>query len=120
MEPTQELRRLKEFMKEVGTQLSILEKHLYEFETEYLETTAGYGNLVAGFEGFQDRCTRVSWASRACNIPYTHCLHLRKIDAATPGAWVLLSRLLLLCFSGWSACGFIRSVRFIVYCIYMI
>lgn len=57
-EPSAELRRMKDFLKEVDSQLNVLEKQLYEYETEYIESTAGAGNLAQGFDGFQDRCAR--------------------------------------------------------------
>jgi chromatin modification-related protein EAF6 len=56
-----QLRKLKEFQKEVESQLSILEKQLFEFETEYIEQTAGSGNLAQGFDGFQDRSGGGDW-----------------------------------------------------------
>ncbi len=51
----EELRRLKEFARDVDGHLGVLEKQLYELETDYIESTSGTGNLVQGFEGFQDR-----------------------------------------------------------------
>ncbi len=52
-----ELRRLKEFAHDLNGHLSVLEKQLYELETDYIESTLGTGNLVQGFDSFQDRYT---------------------------------------------------------------
>lgn len=55
MEPSAEHARVKGFVREVEGQLGVLEKQLYELETEYIEQTAAVGNLVVGFDAFQDR-----------------------------------------------------------------
>ena len=41
------------------TQLAALERHIYEEETDYIEVTSASGNIIHGWEGFQDRCVGI-------------------------------------------------------------
>jgi hypothetical protein len=50
-----DLKTVRLFEQEVETQLAALERHIYEEETDYIESTLGSGSIIHGWDGFQDR-----------------------------------------------------------------
>lgn len=52
-----ELSQLQAFHRELVGQLDVLERHIFDLETSYLDETAPVGNIVAGWEGYVDRYT---------------------------------------------------------------
>jgi hypothetical protein len=54
--PSVDLKTMRQFEVEMETQLAALERHIYEEETDYIEATSASGNIIHGWEGFQDRC----------------------------------------------------------------
>lgn len=46
---------IEKVLKELEEDREKIEKHLYDMETQYLEETHPYGNLIRGWEGYLDR-----------------------------------------------------------------
>jgi hypothetical protein len=55
MAESAELKAVRAFEQELTNQLATLERNILDQETEYIESTSASGNIIHGWDGFQDR-----------------------------------------------------------------